>query len=232
MKIKNLPLALFALAAWSLSSFAAADWDTGPCPGTGTAPCIETEINDNIYHFNGIGGHVDAWHGRPAAEGGGDFMFSGDGIGVACGLDFNCSLTWSGRVKKCQDTSGNWRIGFQVNSASMSNGTFCNSFAFSGFPWYSKAPSAIPHCPFEDHCDSLVLYDPNASAYIANLGSINMSVLGIVVADEEHLHGVVFTPGVGANFSFASDFYNCEEETDCSIDGALTVDNATSLDIR
>ena len=229
MTIKNLPL--LSLAAWSLSSFAAADWDTGACPGGGSAPCIETEINGNTYHFNGTGGHTDIWHGRPAAEGGGDFVFEGDDADVNCAWNLSCTLAWSGEIKKCQDSNGNWRIGFRINSASMSNGTYCRAFAFSNFPWYLKDPSITPHCPFADNCDDFIPYDATASSYIGNLGQINLSVLGITLANEEHLHSVIFTPGLGASFDFDSDFYDCDDEANCSFDGTLTINNATSLDI-
>ncbi|MBF1802567.1 hypothetical protein [Alloalcanivorax profundimaris] len=233
MKIATLPLTLLGLTAYSLSSITAADWDTGACPGGGSAPCIETEINDNTYHFNGTGGgHADAWHGRPAAEGGGDFVFEGDGVPFYCDWSVDCALAWSGKIKKCQDNNGNWRVGFQINGASMSNGTFCGLHRFSGFPWYTKDPGITPHCPFEDDCDSLIPYDGNASSYTANVGNIGISALGVPLVEDEHLQGVIFSPGVGANFAFASDFYNCDDDANCYLDGALTIKNAASLDIQ
>ncbi|MEP4372640.1 MAG: hypothetical protein ABJ319_12985, partial [Alloalcanivorax venustensis] len=103
MKTKILLTALLGMAAWSFSGVATASWNTGACPGSGTAPCIETEINGNTYHFNGTGGHADIWHGRPAAEGGGDFVFEGDNVDLECALDLNCTLALSGQVKKCLD---------------------------------------------------------------------------------------------------------------------------------
>jgi hypothetical protein len=237
MKTKLILSTLFGMAAWSLSSVAAANWDTGACPQphAGPAPCIETEINGNTYHFNGSGGHAGVWHGRPAAEGGGAFDFSGSGVDLTCpGANPSCNLTLSGEVKKCQDSTGAWRIGVRVTDADVSPGTFlCNFITVSGFPWYSGDVDADSHCPFEDDCDNFIPYDPSASTYTANFGNVTVSasLVGTLV-NAEHLHGVVFTPGVGANFAFASSFYNCdEEEQDCSITGVLTLDNGTSLDI-
>tara|TARA_R100000963_G_C4621637_1_gene88965 strand:+ start:295 stop:993 length:699 start_codon:yes stop_codon:yes gene_type:complete len=232
MKTKLLLSALLGMAAWSFSSVAIADWDTGACPGSGSAPCIETEINGNTYHFNGTGGHADVWHGRPAAEGGGEFVFEGEGVDLECALDLNCTLALSGQVKKCQDSNGDWRIGVQVTDATVSDGTFCGVVNVDGFPWYSKDPTIASHCPFEDDCDSFIPYDPSATSYTANFGTIDVSALGMGLVSGEHVHSVVFTPGVGANFSFASDFYDCDEEAGCSITGVLTVNNATSLDIQ
>ena len=236
MKTKLILSTLFGMAAWSLSSVAAANWDTGACPQPhqGPAPCIETEINGNTYHFNGSGGHADVWHGRPAAEGGGDFDFSGDNVLLECSAgDPNCILTLSGQVKKCEDSDGNWRVGVKVTGADVEAGDFlCNFIEVSGFPWYSKDPTITPHCPFEDDCDSFIPYDPSASTYTANFGEITVdaTLIGTLV-DEEHLHNVVFTPGVGANFAFDSFFYDCSEADDCEIEGVLTIDNATSLEI-
>ncbi|MEP2591652.1 hypothetical protein [Marinobacter alexandrii] len=233
MKIKILPLTLLALGTWSLLfSFAAADWDTGACPGTGSAPCIETVINGNTYYFNGTGLHADVWHGRPAAEGGGDFVFEGDDVDLECALNLSCSVALSGQIKKCQDSSGEWRIGVQVNSATLSDGTFCGSINVSGFPWYSKDPTITGHCPFEDDCDSFIPYDPDATSYAGNFGPVSVAALGAALVDGEHIHDVVFTPGVGANISFASDLYDCNESQDCSMNGVLTITNATSFDIH
>ncbi|MFP1679126.1 hypothetical protein ACLD02_10525 [Alloalcanivorax sp. C16-2] len=231
MKIETLFFTLLGLAAWSLSNITVADWDTGACPGGGSAPCIETEINDNTYHFNGTGGHTDTWHSRPAAEGGGDFVFEGD-AGFYCSLNLNCTLAWSGEIKKCQDSNGDWRIGFQINSASMSNGSFCSLYILSNFPWYLKEPSLTPHCPFVDNCDDFIPYDATASSYTANLGRISLTAIGIGLVNEEHLHSVAFTPGLGASFDFSSNFYDCDESSDCSFEGELIIDNATSLDIQ
>ncbi|UWN48416.1 hypothetical protein ASALC70_00596 [Alcanivorax sp. ALC70] len=177
-------------------------------------------------------GHADAWHGRPAAEGGGDFVFEGDNVPFYCDWSVDCTLAWSGKIKKCQDNNGNWRVGFQINGASMSNGTFCGLHRFSGFPWYTKDPGITQHCPFEDDCDSLIPYDGNASSYTANVGNIGISALGVPLVEDEHLQGVIFSPGVGANFAFASDFYNCDDDANCYLAGLLTIKNATSLDIQ
>ncbi|MBU57754.1 MAG: hypothetical protein CL543_02645 [Alcanivorax sp.] len=90
------------------------------------------------------------------------------------------------------------------------------------------------HCSFEDNCDNFVLYDPNASTYTANFGNITVSSPAGTLVDGEHLDGVIFTPGTGATFDFSNQtFLNCaDEEQDCSIDGILTLDNATSLDVH
>ena len=232
MKTKILLTALLGMAAWSFSGVATASWNTGACPGSGTAPCIETEINGNTYHFNGTGGHADIWHGRPAAEGGGDFVFEGDNVDLECALDLNCTLALSGQVKKCLDSNDEWRIGVKVTSATVSDGTFCGSVSVGGFPWYSKDPSITSHCPFEDECDNFIPYDPSATTHVGNFGSIDVSALGIGLVNDEHVENVIFTPGVGANFDFNSDFFTCDEEAGCSIDGTLTVNNATSLDIK
>ncbi|MAO60697.1 MAG: hypothetical protein CL549_13150 [Alcanivorax sp.] len=232
MKTKLLLSALLGMAAWSFSGVATADWDTGACPGGGSAPCIETEINGNTYHFNGTGGHAGIWHGRPAAEGGGDFVFEGDDVALACTIDLECTLALSGQVKKCQDANGAWRIGVKVTDADVSNGLFCGSVNVGGFPWYSKDATIASHCPFEDDCDSFIPYDANASSYTGNFGTIDVDVFGIDLVSSEHVHSVVFTPGVGANFAFASDFYDCDDNASCSINGVLTVNNATSLDIQ
>lgn len=231
MKTKLLLSAIFGVAAWSLSSMAAASWNTGPCPGTGTAPCIEAEVSGNTYHFNGSGGHAGEWHGLPTT--GEDFDFVGDDVELDCALNLNCTLTLSGKVKKCQDSGGAWRIGVQVNSADVAAGdSLCGLVSVGGFPWYSKDPTIANHCPFEDNCDNFIPYNPSASSYTANFGTIDVTALGMNLVDNEHVHGVVFTPGAGANFSFASDFYDCNENADCSINGVLTLDNATSLDIK
>lgn len=238
MKTKLLLSALLGIAAWSFSGMAAANWNTGACPGGGTAPCIETEINGNTYHFNGSGGHAGVWHGRPAAEGGGDFDFSSSSVDLACTLASpSCNLTLSGQVKKCQDSDGNWRIGVKVTGADVSPGDFlCNFITVSGFPWYSnvKGTEDEDHCDFVDNCENFNLYDSNASTYTANFGAITVGSPAGTLVDGEHLHGVVFTPGTGATFDFTGKtFFNCEEEEqDCSIDGILTLDNATSLDVN
>ncbi len=236
MNTKLVLTTIFGVAAWSLSSLAMANWNTGPCSGSGSAPCIETEINGTTYHFNGSGGHAGVWHGRPAAEGGGDFEFTNESVILECPSDrLDCELTLSGEVQKCQDSSGDWRIGVRVNGAVVEAGEdfLCDLVSVGGFPWYSKDPAIASHCPFEDDCDSFIPYDPSASTYDANFGTIDVSVLGVGLVNNGHLHGVTFTPGVGANFDFTGpkDFFNCDEEEECTIDGVLTLDNATSLDI-
>jgi hypothetical protein len=234
MKTKLLLSALFGMAAWSLSSVAAANWDTGACPtpNPGPAPCIETVVNGNTYHFNGSGGHADVWHGLPAAEGGGDFSFSGNSVLACESTEYACTMESTGQVKKCEDSNGNWRIGVRVNSFDVSGPFTCHTFAFSGFPWYSKDSSITPHCPFEDDCDFFSEYDPNASTYTANLGPININVFGSPKVTNGHMHGVVFTPGVAARVGFDSRFYDCNEnDQGCSVDGEVILDNATSLDI-
>ena len=231
MKTKLLLSALLGMAAWSFSGMAAAAWSTGACP-SGAAPCIETEINGNTYHFNGTGGASGIWHGRPAAEGGGDFVFEGDNVALACTLNLDCTLALSGQVQKCQDSTGAWRIGVKVTDADVSNGLFCGSVNVGGFPWYAKDDSITPECPFTDDCDNFIPYDPSATTYTGNFGSIDVSVFGIGLANSEHVRDVVFTPGVGANFYFNSDFYDCDGDAGCSIEGTLTVNNATSLDIQ
>ncbi|QJX01890.1 hypothetical protein HML84_05635 [Alcanivorax sp. IO_7] len=193
MKTKLLLSALLGMAAWSFSGVATAAWSTGACPA-GAAPCIETEINGNTYHFNGSGGASGIWHGRPAAEGGGDFVFEGDNVDLACDLNLNCTLALSGQVKKCQDSTGAWRIGVKVTGATVSNGTFCGAVNVSGFPWYSKDASITPHCPFEDDCDSFIPYVSGATSYMGNFGAISVSALGFSLVDNEHVHNVVFTP--------------------------------------
>jgi hypothetical protein len=236
MKTKLLLTTLFGVAAWSLSSLAMANWDTGPCSGSGSAPCIETEINGNTYHFNGSGGHAGVWHGRPQAEGGGDFSFSGPSSLECDGTPIDCTLSLTGEVKKCLDSDDNWRIGVRVNASNVQAGDFaCNFIALDGFPWYSKdtAIGTPDHCPFEDNCDTFIPYDSTASSYTANFGLIDIDVLGSTEVSEGHVHSVVFNPGVGANFVFASDFFNCEEgDEGCSVDGTLTLNNGTSLDIN
>ena len=228
---------LCGVAAWSASGGAAANWDSGACPQphTGAAPCFETQINGNTYHFNGSGGHSGDWHGLPEAEGGGDFQFSSDAIEVTCSAtSARCGFSSSGQVKKCQDSSGVWRIGVRVNAVDLSPGDFlCNFVTVGGFPWYSKDTTIANHCPFEDDCDSFIPYDSSASTYTADFGSVDVGTsLGSLI-DGEHLQGVVFTPGVGDTLDFSNKtFFACDEtERDCSVDGILTLDNATSFDI-
>lgn len=232
MKGKILLSTLLTATIWSLSSLALADWDAGPCPGGGTAPCIEAEVSGNTYHFNGTGDHAGEWHGLPTT--GEDFEFVADHVDWGCGgLNWDCSLSWSAKVKKCQDSNGDWRIGVKVNSTAISGGFACGTFVFGGFPWYTRDSTIANHCPFEDNCDSFILYHPSASHYVSNLGEVDLTVFGIPRITDAHLHGVVFTPGTGATFSFASQFYNCDEEDQgCVISGDLVLNNATSLDIH
>ncbi|MBM1144415.1 hypothetical protein GN155_011565 [Alcanivorax sp. ZXX171] len=238
MKRKILLSSLLGAVAWSVSGAAAASWDSGACPQphTGPAPCFETEINGNTYHFNGSGGHADEWHGLPAAEGGGDFQFSSEYVDIRCSLASpSCAFNASGQVKKCKDSSGAWRIGVRVNSINLSPGDFvCNFATASGFPWYSKDRTISNQCPFEDDCDSFLPYEPGASSYVGNFGTATISVtlIGILVEDE-YLNGMVFTPGVGATLDFNDkSFMSCDAgEESCSVDGSLTLDNATSFDI-
>lgn len=231
MKIQILLSTLLGAAAWSLSGVAVADWNSGPCPQphTGPAPCIETEMNGNTYHFDDGDGHAGIWY--PTPEGGGDFEFTSDSVILACsGFQVECLLALSAEVKKCQDSNGDWRIGLRMNSADVEAGDFaCNLVALGGFPWYSKDSSITPHCPFTDDCDTFIPYDPSASTYTANYGPIDINFLGSPEVVDGHVHGAVFTPGAGANFAFSSDFFDCAENMDCSVDGILTLDNATSL---
>ena len=238
MKRKILLSSLLGAVAWSVSGGAAASWDSGACPQphTGSAPCFETEVNGNTYHFNGAGGHADEWHGLPAVEGGGDFQFSSQDINVACAAASpSCAFSASGQVKKCMDSNGAWRIGVRVNAVIISAGDFlCNFVTASGFPWYSKDPTISTHCPFEDDCDSFIPYDPNAATYSANFGGITVAatLVGTLI-DDGHLHEVVFAPGVGATLTASNKtFFDCDDESlDCSVDAVLTLDNATSFDI-
>lgn len=231
MKQQRLLLALLASAICSLASPVTADWDTGPCPGGGTAPCIEAEVSGNTYHFNGTGDHAGEWHGLPTT--GEDFEFSGATAWGCRGRNFNCTLTWGARIKKCQDSNGDWRLGLQMNSVNVSGGLGCASFALGSFPWYTKDPHVANHCPFEDDCDSFIPYETGAPNYTTNLGAIDLAIFGIPLIADGHLHGVVFTPGIGANFAFDSEFYGCDDESQgCWVEGALTVTNATSLDVQ
>ncbi|MBF5057700.1 hypothetical protein Y5W_02994 [Alcanivorax sp. 521-1] len=240
MKIKLLLSALLGMAAWSFSSTAAADWDTGACPQphTGPAPCIETVVNGNTYHFNGSGDHADEWHGLP---GGGAFDFQNTGVDLDCpGIGVSCDLTLSGEVKKCEDSNGNWRIGVRVTGADVTGSFLCDALSISGFPWYSADPANHSHpneCPFVDDCDNFLPYNPTASNYVGHFGEVTVSsLLGTHVA-AEHLHGVTFTANnMGAtptaNFNFAGKtFFSCDGEEDCSIDGILYLDNAAELNI-
>ena len=239
MKIKFFLTALVGVATWSLSSLAAAGWHDGPClpAEIGPVPCIEVAIGDDSYHYGsglhdgGVHPDLEAWHGHPL---GGDFEFRGTGVALDCPeIGLSCTLTLSGQVRKCQDSNGDWRIGVRVTAADAQPGDFlCIGLNISGFPWYSKDPSITPHCPFEDDCDSFIPYDPNATTYTGNFGNVTVSsILGTFV-NSEHLHGVVFTPGPGANFDFDSNFHDCDENEGCSIDGTLYIDNADALYIH
>lgn len=220
---------LLGAAAWALSNWAMA-WDSGPCPGGDASPCIEVVEHGNTYHINGSGQHAGVWYGLPST--GADFAFSGSNVDMQCAMNFHCTLTLRGKVKKCQDSSGSWRIGAQVNSASVSGSFPCGLVSFGGFPWYSKGTAIANHCPFEDDCDSFIPYTPGATDYIGHFGTIDISALGVGLVNNEHIHDVLFTPGVGARFVFDSDFYDCYENANCYINGVLTLNNATSLDIQ
>ena len=229
MKLKLALSALLGVAAWSLSSMAMA-WDPGPCPGGSSAPCIEVVENGNTYHINGSGQHAGTWYGLPST--GTDFVFSGPSQLNCDGLNLNCTLTLRGKVQKCQDSSGDWRLGVQVNSSSVSGSFPCGTVSLGGFPWYS-GEDALPHCPFGDDCDNFIPYDPTASTLTGNFGTINISVLFIPRVTNGHVHGVVFNPGVGASFDFNSSFFDCDEnDLGCSVVGTLELSNATSLDIH
>ncbi|GAA5138833.1 hypothetical protein [Alloalcanivorax gelatiniphagus] len=231
MKRELLLSAFLAAATWSLPNLASADWDTGPCPGGGTAPCIEAEVSGTTYHFNGSGDHAGEWHGLPTT--GEDFEFIGPTQWGCNGLNWNCTVTWTNKIKKCQDSAGDWRIGFQVNSASVSGSFPCAAFVMSGFPWYTKDAKAVSHCPFTDDCNSLIPYSPGASSLVTNLGEIDVTIFGIPRIADSHLHNIVFTPGPSANFSLASEYYDCDDtEVGCSIYGTVSLSNATSLDIH
>ncbi|MFP1682780.1 hypothetical protein ACLD0W_09725 [Alloalcanivorax sp. C16-1] len=231
MKRDLLLSAFLAAATWSLSSLAAADWDTGPCQGGGTAPCIEAEVSGTTYLFNGSGDYAGEWHGLPTN--GEDFEFSGATTWGCSGLNFNCTWTWGAQIKKCQDKDGNWRIGLRVNSASMSGGAYCALIGWEGFPWYTKDTSISSHCPFNDSCENLIPYVANATTYNSNIGPIDFSTFGITRITGGHMHGLLFTPGIGARLDFSSAIYSCDEDDEgCEANGTLTVTNATSLDIR
>ena len=231
MKRKLLLSVLLTAATWSLSSLATADWDTGPCPGGGTAPCIEAEVSGTTYHFNGSGDHAGEWHSLPTT--GEDFEFSGATSWGCNGLNYNCTLSWGTKIKKCQDTNRDWRIGLQVNGADFSGAFICNVIVYGDFPWYGRDTNMAGHCPFEDTCDNFIPYDQNASTLTFNLGSIQMDVLGFPRITDGHLHGLVFEPGIAANFTLFSEYYDCDEVTqDCHINGVLTLKNATSLSIQ
>ena len=231
MKRKLLLSVLLTTATWSLSSLATANWDTGPCPGGGTAPCIEAEVSGTTYHFNGTGDHAGEWHGLPTT--GDDFQFSGATVWGCSGLNVNCTWSWGAKIQKCQDNNGDWRIGLQVNSASMTGGFFCGIITWGGFPWYSKDVANSSHCPFTDDCSNFTPYDTSASSYASNLGAIDQIVLGTPQVQNGHLHDVIFYPGTGANLDFNSEFYDCDDVgQDCYVDGTLVLQNATSLDIQ
>jgi len=243
MKTKILITAIFGVAAWSLSSLAMASWSTGACPGSGAAPCVETVINGNTYHFNGSGGHAGVWHGRPAAEGGGDFDFSGGRVDLICPLQFSCDLVLNGQVKKCEDSDGNWRLGVRVTGGNFSGGTFTcnNALTISGFPWYLADPASHDHdagqCPFTDDCDNFLPYDPSASNYVGHLGEVTVSSFLGTHIDAQHVHNVIFTannqgatPTANLNFTNVM-FSDCSGNGDCSIDGILYLDNADELNI-
>ncbi len=243
MKTKILLSAIIGVAIWALSSVTAASWNSGACPQphTGGAPCIETVINGNTYHFNGDGGHAGSWHGLPAAEGGGDFDFSGSSVELGCpGINPICDIVLNGQVKKCEDSDGNWRLGVRVTGGNFSGSFWCNYQDLSGFPWYLADSSNHSHpgqCPFTDDCDNFLPYDPSASNYVGHFGEVTISsFLGILIGTE-HLHDVVFTANnqgaaPTANINLTDKvFTDCNGDGDCSIDGILYLDNAAELNI-
>lgn len=120
------------------------------------------------------------------------FEFAGDPVNLGCiDVALSCNLNLGGEVKKGQDSSGAWRIGRRVTSASISpSHLMC---AVAKFPWCSKGPSITSHCPFANSCDSFIPYNPSAPIYTAKFGAVDTSVLGVSVVDNEHLHGTVFT---------------------------------------
>lgn len=231
MKWRLIFTTLFATATWSLSSLAAADWDTGPCPGSGTAPCIEAEISGNAYHFNGTGDHAGEWHGLPTT--GENFEFTGAFSWDCSGLSLECTTTWAGKIKKCQSLNGDWRIGLQINSANVSGDFLCSTNVFGGFPWYTNGDAVTPHCPFTDNCENFMVYEPDAPTYVSNFGQIDLTILGTPRIDGGHLHDMIFTPGPGASLGFNSDVVDCdEEELGCNLEGMLKLDNAASLGVH
>lgn len=233
MKAKLMISAFLGMAAWSVSNISLAGWDEGPCPQphTGPAPCIEVLDNNDVYwHFNGDGSHADIWHGAPPA-GANDLSFSGPSD-LDCGdLGANCTLTLNGQVKKCQDSNGDWRIGVKVNSSSIGGGGLCSFIGLGGFPWYTGSID-LPHCPFEDDCDNFIPYTPSPNTLTGTVGSIDITLLGIPRVTGGHVHGVIFTPGCNPTFTFNSDFYDCDEESEgCSVNGVLTATNIQCLNI-
>ncbi|KXJ52071.1 MAG: hypothetical protein AXW12_16375 [Thalassospira sp. Nap_22] len=243
MKTKLLLTTLFGVAAWSISSLAmASGWSTGACPGGSAAPCVETVVNGNTYHFNGSGGHAGSWHGMPAAEGGGDFEFANSDVALGCpSLQPSCDLVLYGQVKKCEDSDGNWRLGVKVTGGDSSGSFTCNSLNLSGFPWYSADPASHDHstgqCPFTDDCDNFLPYDPSASNYVGHFGEVTVSSFLGTHVNAEHVHGVTFTANnqgatPTANFDFSGKtFTDCSGDGDCTIDGVLYLDNADELNV-
>lgn len=65
-----------------------------------------------------------------------------------------------------------------------------------------------------------------------NIGSINVNILGIPLINEGHMHDLLLTFGIGASITINSGFYDClENHQNCTLDGALTLSNATTLSI-
>lgn len=240
MNIKIILSMMLGLGAISLSSIASANWVDGPCPPSGgPAPCIEaidyngsTNPNDwDYYHFNGDGSHAGDWHGMPTNNAL-DLQFTGTSV-LNCGLlGAECELTLGGKVKKCQDSNGDWRVGIQVNGYNIEGDGLCGDITLHNFPWYSKDAAITPHCPFGDDCENFNVYDPNATSYFATVGGddipppgndgIEVQVFGIPVVTDGHVHNVEFTPGCPASFDFDSEFFDCDEEgLGCSVDGLL-----------
>ena len=227
--MKNLFSILLGIAALSLSSIVSA-WDAGPCQGAGAAPCIEAEVSGNIYHINGNGGGAGTWYGLPTT--GEDFQFTGPLDWSCDALDFSCTLTLRGKVQKCQDANGSWRLGMQINSSDMSGAFICGTVEFGGFPWYATDTSIANHCPFTNSCDNFVPYVAGAPSISLNMGLIDMTVLFIPRVVEAHMHDVVLTYGTGASIEFNSGLFDCSEASQgCSFIGWLSLNNADFLKV-
>ena len=231
MKWKVILSMIWGLGAISLSYQALAGWEPGPCPQphTGPAPCIESiTISDGAWHFNGGGGHDDEWHGAP---GGGNISFSGP-VHLGCdSLDLECNVTLVGQIKKCQGPDGNWHVGIRADSFNLGGAFPCGVISLSGFPWYSKDPSIVPHCAFEDACENFNPYVLGASSYTFNIGSIDISVLSVLRIADGHIHNLVFSnPGA---IAFDSAFYDCDEnDLGCTVNGIVHYNNNNGDEIN
>ena len=217
------------MAIWSLSHVASG-WSTGACPPPlpGSPPCVET---NGPFHFNGNASGANVWHGHPGVPD--DFEFSGP-IQLECNaLNLYCNLMLGMKIKKCQDSNGDWRIGMQVNTYSLTGGFLCGTIALGGFPWYFKDPAIASHCPFIDDCDNFIPFIRGATKLVGNLGNVDINALGSALITDGHLHNVVFTQGTGAHFSFNSDFFSCGGgNLECNLNGVLLIGNAFYLDIH